>query len=271
MFPWTGFKPRRLCAAWLVLLGWCILALLALSPAVAGMPSAQYLVRQADIEFQVVDAGRMIVELETLAQVARGRFVGKVQVFVATDGQRRVEATLELPPEMLDTALARLRGMALTVLDENVEQRDVSSEIALLNQQLEQLRARRRQLRDLLERADGESERRQVETALEGVEAEIADAEAALNSLQQDVDWAVIRIVAHEAPATATPPPTLTATPLPITPSPTPWRPGETVAAATGVLGAIARALGDVLIVGAIIGGPLIVGILIGWWIRRRF
>ena len=235
------------------------------------MPSTQYLVRRAEMEFDVADTERMIVELETLAQVIRGRFSGRIQIFVATGGLRRVEATLELPPEMLDTALARLRGMALTVLNENIEQRDVSSEVGLLNQQLEQLRVTRRQLRELLERADGEAERQQVETALEQVEAEIADAEMALRGLQRDTDWAVIHIVAHEAPATATPSPTLTATLWPITPSPTPWRPGEIVSAATCVLGSVARALGDVLIVGTIIGGPLVIGILIGWWIRRRF
>jgi hypothetical protein len=223
------------------------------------------------MELAVGDAERVTVELETLVQVTRGRFVDEARISVAARGLRSVEATLELPPEMLDTALSRLRGMALTVLKENIEQRDISSEIALLNQQLEQRRARRRQLRDLLERADGESERRQVETALEGVEAEIAAAEATLRGLRQDADWAVVHVVAQEVPATATPLPTLTATPRPITPSPTPWRPGETVSAATHVLGSIVRVLGDVLIVGTIIMGPLVVGILIGWWIRRHF
>jgi hypothetical protein len=131
-------------------------------------------------------------------------------------------------------------------------------------------------LQNLTEQAKTDSERRQVQTALSQVETDIADAEATLTALRQEADWAVIRILASEAPATPTPPPsatpspTPTITPIPITPSPTPWRPIETVNQATDTLVSLVQKLTDALLLAAVIGGPFLVVIGLGWWIVAR-
>jgi hypothetical protein len=239
-------------------------------------PAPQYLIRKAEITISVEDAERTTAALQEVARTVRGSLQDQRMTTVVSDGRREVRVTLVLPPEMLDTALARLRGMALTVLSERVESRDVSSQVNELNERLEQLRATRRQLQNLTEQAKTDSERRQVQTALSQVETDIADAEATLTALRQEADWAVIRILASEAPATPTPPPsatpspTPTITPIPITPSPTPWRPIETVNQATDTLVSLVQKLTDALILAAVIGGPFLVVIGLGWWIVAR-
>lgn len=267
------FRPRCLLAAWLL----TILCWLSPTAAAAGAPVAQYLARRAEVMLSVADAERTANALEDLARMFHGRFTGDgVQIFDLPGEQRRVEATLELPPEALDTALARLRGMSLLVLSEQVEHRDLSRQVAELDRRLEGLRATRRRLRDLEEQAQTESERLRVAAAISETETEIAAAEAALTALRQQVDWAVINILAHEAPPTPTPYPspapsrTPAATPIPVTPAPTPWRPGNTVRQATGVLIFLVRALTDLTIAVTIVGGPFLVLAVLGWWIKGR-
>jgi hypothetical protein len=267
-------RPRHQWAAWLlVALCWLSPVTMAAGgpPAQRGSrPASQYLVRRAEITLSVPDAERTATALEELARTVRGHFDdNRITIFVSGE-QREVRATLLLPPEMLDTALARLRGIGLAVLSEELENRDVSSQVTELNRRLAEWRARRRQLRNLLDRAATDSERRAVETALAQVEAEMADAEATLDALLQETDWAVIHVLAQEAPPTATPAPTPTVTAVPVTPSPTPWRPGETVEQATRTLMNVVQGLTEMLIVVVILGGPFLVLALVGWWIRAR-
>lgn len=239
-------------------------------------PASQYLIRKAEITISVADAERTTTALEEVARTVRGNLQNQRMTTVVSSGRREVQATLMLPPEMLDTALARLRGMALTVLSERIESRDVSSQVNELNERLEVLRAQRRQLQTLMEQATIDSERRQVQTALSQAETEIAGAEATLMALRHETDWTAIRILASEAPATPTPPPTATPsptptiTPIPITPSPTPWRPIETVNQATDTLVSLVQKVTDALILAAVIGGPFLVVIGLGWWIVVR-
>jgi uncharacterized tellurite resistance protein B-like protein len=260
--------PRRLAAAWLLILLCCLpLAV----QTVDARPAQQYLVRRAEITLSVADAERTAAALEQLARALGGRLTGDGVRFSSTsNGRREIEATLELPPELLDTALARLRGLALAVREEKVESRDVSSQVNELNRHLEELRTTQRQLRALMNQARTDAERRRVETTLAQSEAEIAEAEAALAALRQEADWAVIHILARQAPPTPTPSPPPTITPLPVTPSPTPWRPGETVEQATNVLMTLLRGLAELAIFVAIVGGPFLVLVLIVWWVAER-
>jgi len=263
-------------AGLLVLLFWLSLTVrTAGSPLLKGSarPAPQYMIRKAEITISVADAERFITALQEVARTVRGDLKDQ-RVTTVTSGERReIRVTRTLPPEMVDTALARLRGMALAVSEEQIESRDVSSQVNELNERLAQLRATRRQLQNLMEQTTTNSERRQVQTALAQVETKIADAEATLLGLQQEADWAVIRILAIEAlptltpRPTTTPAPTPTITPIPATPSPTPWRPIETVNQATDTLVSVVQKLTDALILGAVIGGPFLVVIGLGWWI----
>jgi hypothetical protein len=236
-------------------------------------PAPQYMIRKAEITISVADAERFSTALQEVARTVRGSLQDQRMTTVVSDGRREMRVTLVLPPEMVDTALARLRGMALAVSTEQTESHDVSSQVNELNERLAQLRATRRQLQNLMEQATTDSDRRQVQTALAQVETEISDAEATLMALRQEADWAVVRILAIEALPTPTPRPTATSsptptiTPIPITPSPTPWRPIETVNQATDTLVSLVQKLTDALILGAVIGGPFLVVIGLGWWI----
>jgi hypothetical protein len=270
--------PRRRWAAWpLVILCW-----LSISTAAAGLrpekisarPAAQYVIRRAEITLEVADAERTGSALEELARTVRGHLDDETLRF--SSSRREVKADLVLPPEMLGTALVRLRGMALTVLSEKVENNDVSNQVSELNRQLEQLEVAQGHLQSLLERAATDSEQRQVQTSLSQTEAEMSELEARLVVLRQEADWAVIAILALETVPTPTPLPTLTpsltptVTPIPATPSPTPWQPSETVQQATSVLVSILQDLSDVLIVLAIVGGPFLALVLGGWWMAGR-
>ncbi len=245
----------------------------------------RHLLRRAEIALTVTNVEQSRAELEQLAGLVHGHFEGeRVQMIVLDDGQRELHARLVLPPELMDTALARLRGMAVAVLHEQIESQDVGSQLDELRDRLERLRARRRQLRDLLEQTDTGDERQQVQTQLTDVETDIAEGETALAELQQQLDWAVIGIHVYPAPATPAPSPllspTLTAPPSPLSPdltSPLPrpperevWRPGETARQASRTLAAILQVLADALIAVTIVGGPFLLFALLGLWLLRR-
>jgi hypothetical protein len=272
------FGPRCRVAAWLLAL-WCWLALA--QPAVG-----QYVVWQVEIKLIVADVQRTADGLAEAARLARGRLVNQeIEILVYPDREPELETTLKVPPEMLETALARLRGMALEVLSEELQSNDVSSQVNELNDRLTQLRASRRRLQELLERAESDEERRQVETALSGSKDEINEAEAGLSALRQQVDWVAIHILARQAPPTptptSTPAPTLRAEPqdeartprpsaIPVTPSPTPWNPGKTVGQATDTLVWLFQHSIDLLIVVTVVWGPFIFLALGLWWFGRR-
>jgi hypothetical protein len=237
-----------------------------------------HLVRRAEIGFTVTNVEQTAAELNQLAGLVHGHFEGdRIQMILLDDGQHELHATLNLPPEFMDTALARLRGMAVVIFHEQLDSQDVGSQLNELQGRLDRLRVRRRQLRDLLEQADTSDERQQVQTQLSEVEANIAEGEAALAELQQQLDWAVIQVSVHQAPATPTPSPTLAApssTPTalapPVTPGPTSWRPGETARQASRTLVSIFQVLANALIAVTIVGGPFLISGLLGLWVLRR-
>jgi hypothetical protein len=243
--------------------------------------AGHHLVRRAEIALTVTDVEQSGTELDQLAHLVHGHFErDRIQMIILEDGQRELTAQIKLPPEFMDTALARLRGMATTILHEQIENQDVSSQLSELQDHLERLRAHRRQLRDLLEQADTSGERQEVQTQLSNVEADIAEGEAALADLQQQLDWATIDIHFYPAPATPTPSPIPspieTAQPAPVTPGPPDdtgerWRPGETARRASRTLIWLVQILTDALIAVAIVGGPFLIFALLGLWVLRRF
>jgi hypothetical protein len=272
------FGPRRRVAAWFLAL-WCWLALA--QPAVG-----QDVVRQVEIQLVVADVQRTADGLTEVARLARGRFVNQeIEILVYPDREPELETTLEVPPEMLETTLARLRGMALAVLSEELQNSDVSSQVGELNERLTQLRASRSRLRDLLERAETDEEKRQVEAALSANNDEINEAEAGLSALRQQADWVAIHILARQAPPTPTPTrtptPTLRAEPqdeartprpsaIPVTPSSTPWNPGKTVGQATSAQVWLFQHSIDLLIMVTVVWGPfLALGVAL-WWFGKR-
>jgi outer membrane murein-binding lipoprotein Lpp len=241
---------------------------------VAGAPSAQYVVRRVEITLSVADVQRAADGITETARLAGGRFVDqRIEILVYADREPELETTLEVPPEMLETALARLRGLALEVLSEELQSNDVSSQVSELNAHLTQLRTSRRRLRNLLEQAKTDAERRQVEAALSEKDDEVAEAEADLAALRQEADWTAIHILARQAPPTPTPSrtpaPSRTPRPttVPVKPSPTPWEPGKTVGRALDAQLWLLRHSVDLLIVVMVVGGPYLVAGVVLWWL----
>jgi outer membrane murein-binding lipoprotein Lpp len=252
---------------------WCWLAL---ALPVAGAPAAQYVARRVELTLSVADVQRAADGITEAARLARGRFVDQqIKIQAYSDGAMGLEATLKVPPEMLETALVRLRGLALEVLSEELQSDDVSSQVSELNARLTQLRASRRRLRDLLERAGTGAERRQVEAALSEADAEVAGEEADLAALRQETDWAAIHILARQAPPTPAPTrvpaPSRTPRPttVPIKPSPAPWEPGKTLGQALDAQLWLLRHSTDLFIVVTVVGGPYLALGLVLWFIRR--
>ncbi len=270
--------PRRHLAAWLLAL-WCWLLLAAPVVGLQSPPAVgQYVVRRVEITFSVTDVQRTADSLVEAARLARGRFVDQeIAILVHPGGgEPGLETTLKVPPEMLETTLARLRGMALEMVSEELQSSDVSSQVSELNDRLTRLRASRRRLRELLERAETDEEQRQVETALSETDGEVAEAEASLSALRQEADWVAIHILVHQAPPTptptSTPAPTRTPRPtiVPVTPSPTPWNPVEKVEQTTKILVWLFQDSIDLFIMFTVVWGPFIVLVLGLWWFVRR-
>lgn len=249
--------------------GWIPLRASAASHAAQTPPP--YLLNEATVVLSIDDVEGTVAELKVLARAVGGRFVDdEFQISVLPDGLREVKTSLELPPEMLDTALARLRTMALSVRHEKVERQDVSSQINELQAILERHTASRRRLRGLLDETSSEHERSQIESQINIIQTAIVSVEAQLGQLRYMTNWAVIHILAHEIAPTptavpATPTFTPTLAPPTATPTPAVWRPGKTVHQASGVLFGLLRTLADWLIVFGILCGPVLALGLTAW------
>lgn len=171
--------------------------------------------------------------------------------------------TLGVPVDEFETALRRLRALAIKVLDEVASGQDVSEEYVDLQSRLENLEATRARVRAFLDQAQDVEEALKVNAELARIEEEIELIQGRMNYLSKRVAISTITVYLE--------PETLHATP---TPTPAAWDPRNTVGSASRTLTAILRGLVDAAIwVGIVIlplvGVPALIAFAI-WRLRRR-
>jgi hypothetical protein len=233
-----------------------------------GAPSSpgQYIVRTGTLELEVGDIDAALLHARELVQGVGGYVAAENDSTV--EGRRAVVMTYRIPVDRWQEEVDALRGLANTVIAENTEAEEVTSQVVDLNARIDNLRTSEASLRDIMDRAQTVDDVLAVQQRLETVQGEIEQ----LVAQQQDITGraALGTLQVHwEEPYVAPS----------ATPRPTPFQEGfdvgreidRSVGQATRV-GQAAASFGVWLIFfGIPVLGPIVLLLLIGAWLVRRW
>src|SRR5512140_24027 len=179
-----------------------------------------------------------------------------------------------VPVDQFETAMRRLRGVALRVVDDNASGEDVTDQYVDLQSQLTNLEATRDRIRTFLDQATTVDEALRINQQLSDVEVQIEKIKGQMNYLSNRSAFSTITINLEPELPKIEMTPTPTATPAPIA-SLGPWDPSATTQQATNTLVSAYRVLVEMLIwvfvvLLPIFGPPALVVWLVVWFLRRR-
>ena len=193
------------------------------------------------------------------------------------DGFKYATLTIGVPVDQFENAMRRMRGLAITVLDENASGQDVSTEYVDLQSRVTNLEATAARIREFLKQAKDVEESLRVSAELSKVTAEIEQVKGRMTYLKDRAAYSTLTANLEPQRPTLTPTLTPTITPTPTrTPTPTPnvWRPDKTFNAASKTLVSMVQSTTEILIWFIVVGvpclAPLVALWLIGRWIGQR-
>jgi len=209
-----------------------------------------------DRSIQVIsDVGGYIVSSKVWYQEANG------------ENYKFASITIGVPVDQFETAMRRLRGLAIRVLDENASGQDVTSEYVDLQSQLGNLEATRDRIRSFLDDAKSVEESLRINQELTNIEGQIEQVKGRMNFISNRSAYSTITVNFEPDIPAATPIPTPTVVP---TSTPKPWNPGETMNRATGAVTGIYQRFVELAIWFFIVFIPLIAPpALIVWGIYK--
>jgi hypothetical protein len=143
------------------------------------------------------------------------------------NGENYKYATVSMgvPVDQFETAMRRLRGLAIKVLDENASGQDVTSEFVDLQSQLGNLEATRDRIRGFLNDAKTIEESLRINQELTNIEDQIEKVKGRMTFLSGRSAYSTITANIEPKLPELTPVPTPTRTP---TPTPKVWDPSRT-------------------------------------------
>ncbi len=140
----------------------------------------------------------------------------------AGDNYKYATITIGVPVDQFETAIRRLRSVAIQVIDENASGEDVTDQFVDLQSQLDNLTATRDRIRTFLEQAQTVEESLRVSQELSVIEAQIEEIQGRMNYLKDRSAYSTITVtIEPELPEIIAPTPTPQ-------PTPEPWSPGKT-------------------------------------------
>ena len=215
------------------------------------------IIKNGEMSLLVANTDRAVDQVTDIAVNSGGYVVSSRTWF---DGEFKFATlTMGVPVDQFEAVQRQLRAIAVTVLSDTASGQDVSEEYVDLQSRLTNLEATAARIREFLAQAQNVEEALQVNARLTEVENEIEQIKGRMNYLKDRAAFSTI--VVNLEPQRPTPTPTPT-------PTPAAWLPGETVEAASGALGNILRALGDLVIWLVVVVGPFavpaaIVGVIV--------
>lgn len=161
----------------------------------------------ATTDRMVIYTANLSVQVENLAQsldvIGRiARDAGGYLANVNREGRSSATATvtLRVPATTYEETLARLRHLAVKVLQENGATKDVGEEFADLTAQLRNMEAAEAQYRELLRRAQTIDEILKVQQRLEEIRGRIERTQGRMSYLERQAEMATITLAISEAP-----------------------------------------------------------------------
>ena len=221
------------------------------------------IIKNGEMSLVVEDVG-IAVDRVTQIAIDNGGYVLSSQSWNTGEN---VGATLTIAVQAasFETALRRLREIAVEVRTESATGQDVSAEYVDLESRLRNLEATRDRVRTFLDQAGDVEEALSVNDELSSIEAEIEQVKGRMNYLTGRAAFSTITVdLANVVEAAPTPTPT---------PAP-PWSLNPTIKNAVETQTSLLRGLSQALIWMAIVLGPyaLIVAVILGgaWAFARR-
>lgn len=177
--------------------------------------------------------------------------------------------TFGVPVDQFETALRRLRGLAVQVTDETASGEDVSDQYVDLESQLRNLEATRERIKGFLDQTTTVDEALRINQELANIEAQIEQIKGQMNYLADRSAYSTITVTLNpqlpEVELTPTPEPTPS-------PSPTPWSPGPTFTEAQKTVVAAYQSIVEIVIWLVIVVIPILLPpALIVWGIAKFF
>lgn len=241
------------------------------SPLVNALPQDRMIVKNGQIQLLVEDAHTAVDQVTQIA-VDNGGYVLSSQAAQDTRGAMNATLTIAVRADQFETAMRRLRQIALEVQQETSSGQDVTSEYVDLNSRLSNLEATRDRIAKLLDAAKTVDEALTINQQLSDIEGQIEQVKGRMTYLTGRSAFSTITVnLNQKVDATPTPTPTITPTPSP-TP---PWSLDPTLKDATNAQVGLVRALLTLFVWIIVVPGPylLVIGLAV-WgfsaWQKRR-
>ena len=214
------------------------------------------IVKNADVKLQVEDTDTAIDRSTQIVGDVGGYIISSRVWYQDSNGTNYKYATISMgvPVDQFETAMRRLRGLALRVLDENASGQDVTSEFVDLQSQLGNIEATRDRIRSFLDNAKTVDESLQINAQLTDIEGQIEKVKGRMTYLTGRSSYSTITVNLEPKLPDLTPTPTPTLTP---TSTPVVWNPGKTIDSAKGTVTVAYQGIIDFLISLFIIIVPL--------------
>ena len=210
----------------------------AVADAIPQSPGDRKIIKNADLKLQVADTDSAIDRTTQIVGDVGGYILSSRIWFQDYNNKSYKYASISMgvPVDQFETAMRRLRGLAVKVLDENASGQDVTDQYVDLQSQLDSLQATRDRIKGFLDQAKTVDEALQINQQLTDVEGQIDQVKGKMNYLSGRSAYSTISVsLEPQLPdiPTLTPTPTRTLTP---TPTPTVWSPGNTFNSASNIL-----------------------------------
>ena len=201
----------------------------------AGGQTARMIIKNAELKLLVDNTDNAIDRTMQVVGDMGGYVISSREWYQTSNSQNYKFATLSIgvPVQQFETAMRRLRGLAVRVLDENASGQDVTNEYVDLESQLGNLQATRDRIRTFLDNAKTVEESLQINQELTTIEGQIEQVKGRINFLSNRTAYSTITVNLEPDIPPLTPTATPTQRP---TPTPQVWNPGHTLDQATHTL-----------------------------------
>jgi hypothetical protein len=224
-------------------------------PMAAPYRANRMIIKNAELRLLMEDVGSGVdrvtqVAVDTFGYVLSSRTWLQDNLAYAT-------ITLGVPVDEFESAMRRLRGMAVQVIDETISGTDVTDQYVDLESRLRNLEATEARIRSFLDQATDVEESLHINAELSEITAQIEEIKGHMSYLKDRAAYSTITV--HLDSQRPTP-----------TNERLVWQPSETFREATRTLGDILSVVGDTAIWAFVVAGPFLVPITAILWLVLR-
>ncbi len=194
---------------------------------IIGAGTQRKIIKNAQLQLTVENTDVALDRLTGIA-VDTGGYIISTRVFTE-QGLKAATITFAVPVDQFETALRRVRGVALKVEQENSSGQDVTDQYVDLESQVRNLEATADRIREFLKKAQTVDEALKVNQQLAQVEKDIETLKGKMNYLGDRSAFSTITAELRQPRPTPTPFPILPIPTPTATPTPVVWQPGATL------------------------------------------